>query len=99
MMGLGVGGDGSLVYQYLDTVHLFSQHRNDDGISDDGSIGVSTCDGRGVFRSQETIHSFYINRGAYCHGCQSGADVIGGYMYQETSHLFSPNCGSSFYGD
>ena len=38
---VGVGGYGILGYWFRDTIQFSSHHINYDGISDDGSLGVS----------------------------------------------------------
>ena len=55
---------------------------NKNGISDDESLGVSMGDGRGGFRSKETIQCSYLICGVYCSGDISGDYGKGEYKYQ-----------------
>ena len=94
-----MSGDGSLGYQSQETSHYISQHHKNNGIYDDGSLGMSMGDGRSVFRYQHTSQSSSHNHGVYHHGYKIGDDEIYGYRSQETSHSSSRNYGVSVDGD
>ena len=52
----------SLGYWSLETSHSFSHHRNENGISEDKIIEVSTGDGKHGYWSLNTTHSSSCNR-------------------------------------
>ena len=60
--------DESLGYWYQETSNSSYHHCNDDGISYDESIGVSTGDIRRGYRYLDTINSSYRDRGVYHSG-------------------------------
>ena len=55
---------------------------------------MSAVDGIHGFRSQETSHYSYQNRGVYRHGYQSGYDGRCGYMSQDAIHSPYRNFGA-----
>ena len=66
-----------------------------DGISDDGSLGVSEGDVIDGFWFQNTRHSSYLNRGVYYCGDLSGDNRRGGFRSQNTIHSYFLNHGAS----
>ena len=72
---------------------------DDAGISDDGSIGVSTGDVIGGFMSQETRHSSSHNRGVYRHEDWSVDGGRYGFWSQKTIHYNFINNKASVDGD
>ena len=70
--GFMISDYGGLGFRCLDTGHYASQHLNDDGISEDESLVVSTGKGRCGYRSLETIYSYFQNRVVYHSGDHPG---------------------------
>ena len=83
-----MSSDRSLRNWYLENNHYPSHQCNGNVITDDESLGLSTGDGRGGYRSQDTIHYSSHNIGFYHIGDQSGDYGIGGYRFQETIHYY-----------
>ena len=82
-------GERSLGYWYRETIHSYSHHRYNNGISDDESIELSEVDGRRGHRSLDTIHSSSRNCVLY----QIVYDGRGGYRYKDTIQYLSRNHG------
>ena len=92
-----MSGEGSLIYWFRDTSHSSSHHRNDGGIFDDESIGVSVGNGRRGHRSLDNTQSSSRNFRVY----HNSDNVRGGYRSQYTRHYLSRNNGVynfGFYG-
>ena len=82
-------GDASLGYWSYETSHSSSHHCNDDEISDNEILEVSSGDGRRGNRSLETSHYYSRNHRGY-----HSSDVSkGGCRLQETRHSSSFNRG------
>ena len=82
-------GNGSLVYWYHKTIYSSSHHINDNGISDDEIIEVSTVDVIFRHRYIGTSHCSSQNCGFY----HSSGDGKYGLRYQETIHYLYCNHG------
>ena len=85
---------GGLRYWSRKTRHSTSQHLNEDGISDNESLGVSAGEERRGYRSIETTLSYFKCFVVYHSGDQSGDYGRGGNRSQGTRHYSTHNCGS-----
>ena len=84
-----MSGVRSLGYWSRETSHYLSHYRNNDGISEDEIIEVSSGNGIRGNRYLETSHSSSCNHGVY-YSCDNG---IGGSMSKYTIRSFSCNSG------
>ena len=70
-----MSGGESLGYWSRETRHYSTHHRNEDEISDENIIEVSSGDGRCVYRYLGTSHYYSLNREVHHSSDNSSVDL------------------------